>query len=213
MNFIFWFVVLIGVGYLWRRRGWFSKIRKQYSRRKTTLNGNKGCLYNKKNDNDALEGNGYCNNFYSENKESFFWLMIKRGIKFYRKEYLTTITEKKYYDKLVSWFGEKCYIHCQVSLGSLFIFPKQKIFTDEEQKRFFSVCNRMSLDFVLTSKTNNNIICIIELDDESHNREDRKKRDDMLNYLMTETNMPFLRVSVDSMKNKPPVWDVYDKSK
>ncbi|EOY4303407.1 MULTISPECIES: hypothetical protein [Morganellaceae] len=48
MNFIFWFVVLIGAGYLWRRRGWFSKIRKQYSRRKTTLNGNKGCLYNKK---------------------------------------------------------------------------------------------------------------------------------------------------------------------
>ncbi|MCE3666445.1 hypothetical protein LXO06_01370 [Escherichia coli] len=48
----------------------------------------------KKNDNDALEGNGDCNNFYSENKESFFWLMIERGIKFYRKEYLTTITEK-----------------------------------------------------------------------------------------------------------------------
>lgn len=94
MNFIFWFVVLIGAGYFWRRRGWFSKIRKQYSRRKTTLNGNKGCLYNKKNDNDALEGNGDCNNFYSENKESFFWLMIERGIKFYRKEYLTTITEK-----------------------------------------------------------------------------------------------------------------------
>lgn len=79
----------------------------------------------------------------------------------------------------MSWFGEKCYIHCQVSLGSLFIFPKQKNFTDEEQKRFFSVCNRMSLDFILTFKT----------------------------------NMPFLRVSVDSMKNKLPVWDVYDKSK
>ena len=34
--------------------------------------------------------------------------MIERGIKFYRKEYLTTITEK-YHDKLVSWFCEKCY--------------------------------------------------------------------------------------------------------
>ncbi|MDZ6949997.1 hypothetical protein U4Z97_09165, partial [Escherichia coli] len=31
---------------------------------------------------------------HPENKESFFWLMIERGIKFYRKEYLTTITEK-----------------------------------------------------------------------------------------------------------------------
>ncbi|ENF3489672.1 DUF2726 domain-containing protein, partial [Escherichia coli] len=41
-------------------------------------------------------------------------------------------------------------------------------------KNVFSICNRMSLDFVLTSKINNNIICVIELDDESHNREDRK---------------------------------------
>ncbi|EPB4351247.1 DUF2726 domain-containing protein [Proteus mirabilis] len=43
-----------------------------------------------------------------------------------------------------------------------------------KNKNVFSICNRMSLDFVLTSKINNNIICVIELDDESHNREDRK---------------------------------------
>lgn len=207
MDFIFLLMILIGIGYWWRRQDWFSKIRKQYSKRKTTLNRGNEYSCNKKNDNN------YFNKIHSDDREKFFWSMIKRGIKFHRKEYLTTVTEKKYYDKLVSWFGERCDIHCQVSLGSLFLFPKQKEFTDEEQRRFFSICNRMSLDFVLTSKINNIIICVIELDDESHNREDRKKRDDMLNYLMAKTNIPFLRVSVDSMKNKPPVWSIYEKSK
>ncbi|MGK8416459.1 hypothetical protein [Proteus mirabilis] len=39
----------------------------------------------KKNDNDALEGNGDCNNFYSENKESFFWLMMREVLNFTEK--------------------------------------------------------------------------------------------------------------------------------
>lgn len=48
----------------------------------------------------------------------------------FTKNILTTITEK-YHDKLVGWFGEM-YIHCQVSLGSLFYIPKTKNFTDEK---------------------------------------------------------------------------------
>lgn len=48
IDFIFWFVVLIGAGYLWEEESWFSKIREANTQGKTTLNGNKGCLYNKK---------------------------------------------------------------------------------------------------------------------------------------------------------------------
>lgn len=207
MDFIFWALILVGVGYFLGRQkgaGNFKKYYQQKTSKKTNCNDD----YPRDVIGEKVFKNSRC-----DDKDALFWAMISDGVQLIGKDYLTTVTEKKYYDNLVGWFGKTCCIHCQVSLGRLFILPKQDDFTEEEQKRFFSIYNHMSLDFVLTSKFDNKIVCVIELDDKTHKAENRKQRDKMLDCLLNKVNIPYLHVTVDSMNDKPQVWDVYKESK
>lgn len=69
-------------------------------------------------------------------------------------------------------------------------FPEQPEFSEEERKRFFAIYNGMAMDYVLVSKKNNKIVCVIELDDPSHERADRIVRDRWLNTIMTIARVP-----------------------
>lgn len=69
----------------------------------------------------------------------------------------------------------------------------------------------MAMDYVLVSKKNNKIVCVIELDDPSHERADRIIRDRWLNMIMTLAQVPFVRASVTKLEEMPPVWDTRDK--
>lgn len=97
------------------------------------------------------------------------------------------------------------------SLGRLINFPEQPEFSEEERKRFFAIYNGMAMDYVLVSKKNNKIVCVIELDDPSHERADRIIRDRWLNTIMTIARVPFVRASVTKLDEIPPVWDTRDK--
>lgn len=57
----------------------------------------------------------------------------------------------------------------------------------------------MAMDYVLVSKKNNKIVCVIELDDPSHERADRIIRDRWLNTIMTIARVPFVRASVTKL--------------
>ena len=207
MDFIFWALILAGIGYfLVIQKGRGNS--KKYYKRKTEKIAARDDYHSYDVGSERTFKNSRC-----DDKNALFWAMIDDGVQLIGKEYLTTVTEKNYYDNLIGWFGQTCCIHCQVSLGRLFIFPKQEGFTAEEQMRFFSIYNHMSLDFVLTSKFDNKIICVIELDDKTHEEEKRKQRDSMLNCLLEKVNIPYLHVAVESINNKPFVWDVYKKSK
>lgn len=207
MDFIFWVFILVGIGYYLGRQKSTGNSKKHYQQKTSKITDHDDdypC--------DVTEERVFKNS-RCDDKDALFWAMISDGVQLIGKDYLTTVTEKKYYDNLVCWFGKTCCIHCQVSLGRLFIFPKQDNFTEEEQKRFFSIYNHMSLDFVLTSKFDNKIVCVIELDDKTHEAENRKQRDNMLDCLLNKVNIPYLHVTVDSMNDKPQVWDVYKESK
>lgn len=207
MDFIFWAVILVGIGYFLGSQKGAGNSKKYYQQKNQKI---AGCDDYHSYDvmSDKVFKHSRC-----DDKDALFWAMIDDGVQLIGKDYLTTVTEKNYYDNLVSWFGKTCCIHCQVSLGRLFIFPNQEDFTIEEQKRFFSIYNHMSLDFVLTSKFDNKIVCVIELDDKTHEEEKRKRRDNMLDCLLSKVNIPYLHVAVESMNDKPQVWDVYKKSK
>lgn len=207
MDFIFWAVVLVGIGYFLGIQKSAGNSKKYYQQ-KTQNTADRDDYHPYDVVSDRVFKNSRC-----DDKDALFWAMIDDGVQLIGKDYLTTLTEKNYYDNLVSWFGKTCCIHCQVSLGRLFIFPKQEDFTEEEQKRFFSIYNHMSLDFVLTSKFDNKIVCVIELDDKTHEEEKRKQRDSMLDCLLDKVNIPYLHVAVESINDKPFVWDVYKKSK
>ena len=120
-----------------------------------------------------------------QERDELFQGMVAEGILLEGKEWLITRCEKNYFDNLEKWFGHYCHIHCQVSLGQLINFPEQPEFSEEERKRFFAIYNGMAMDYVLVSKKNNKIVCVIELDDPSHERADRIIRDRWLNMIMT----------------------------
>ncbi|MBC3268168.1 DUF2726 domain-containing protein, partial [Escherichia coli] len=130
-----------------------------------------------------------------QERDELFHGMVAEGILLEGKEWLITRCEKIYFDNLEKWFGHYCHIHCQVSLGRLINFPEQPEFSEEERKRFFAIYNGMAMDYVLVSKKNNKIVCVIELDDPSHERADRIIRDRWLNTIMTIARVPFVRAS------------------
>lgn len=74
-----------------------------------------------------------------------------------------------------------------------------------KKKRFFIRFNAMSVDYFLVSRTNNKIVCVIELDDKSHELDERIARDKRLEHLFEMAGVPLRRVNVDEMNTQPPV--------
>lgn len=150
-------------------------------------------------------------------KDELFWGMINQGVNIKKKACLLSKEEKKYLERLHNWFGGSCYISCQVDLAQVIDMPEQDGFSDEERRRFFSIYNRMSLDFVLFSIKTGRIVCVIELNDQSHEQEKRKERDRKLVRLMEISAVPFIEITPGQEEKKPDVWgvrkEVEDKEK
>ncbi|ULR31699.1 DUF2726 domain-containing protein [Dickeya fangzhongdai] len=138
-------------------------------------------------------------------RDDLFWGMVNDGVEIKRKGYFLTRSESAFYHNLNKWFGEYCYIHCQVSLGQL-IFVPNKSYDDESYRRFSAIVNNMALDYVLVSKKTNKVVCVIELDDETHQRPGRIERDNKLNKILALSKIGFLRVPVDDIDIKPDIW-------
>ncbi|MEZ9582635.1 DUF2726 domain-containing protein [Vibrio cyclitrophicus] len=88
-----------------------------------------------------------------------------------RSEYLTSKNERNFYIALREVLPNDYMIHCQTSLMALIQPVEWKNNSRTWAKR---------MDFVVTDSTTK-VICVIELDDRSHQRADRKKRDKYVN--------------------------------
>lgn len=211
MDYLVWLIIIFLIGYFFGVKSAGNRYKTRKNR--YTSQNNNTYDYEQKTPSVCIEKEKIFKDSRWDDKNELFWGMIENGVMITGKHYLTTKTEKKYFDNLVTWFDKYCSIHCQVSLGRLFILPEQEDFTPEERKRFFSIYNHMSLDFVMISKLNNTIICVIELDDKTHEEDLRKQRDEILNCLLEKAGIPYLHVPVEQIEEKPPIWDVRKKTK
>ncbi|PHM64947.1 hypothetical protein Xsto_02556 [Xenorhabdus stockiae] len=145
-----------------------------------------------------------------EDKHELFWSMMDDGVYIKKKRdgFLLTETENNYYKNLLGWFDKNCHVHCQVSLGQLIDFPEQDGFSDEERRRFFTIFNGMAMDFVLVSRKTKKIVCVIELNDHTHKKEERIERDKKLQKLMESAKIPFMPVTVCNINEWPDIWTV-----
>lgn len=111
---------------------------------------------------------------------------------FTKKEYLLTQNELKLY-KLIKQITDKLELNlfCQVAMYEL---VNCKDFKD------FNRIKSKSIDFVITEK-NCKIKCCIELDDNTHNRKNRIKRDNLVNKIFERTNTKLIRIPVQSYYN------------
>ena len=126
---------------------------------------------------------------------------LKTKYKYERRDYLMTNRERVFFDNLINKIGDEYYIFPQIHLSSLL---NHKI-RGQSWRGAFSHINQKSVDFVLCDKSNLSPKLIIELDDRSHEREDRIVRDDIVEEILRDSYLPLLRLKSSEDFNKEDV--------
>lgn len=134
----------------------------------------------------------------SEKKES----KKKPSYKYNRKEFLISRAEHEFFDILVEVLGGQYYVFTQVHLPTIL---DHKIRNGQNWKGAFSHINGKSVDFVICDKAYIKPLLAIELDDRSHEREDRIERDSIVEQMLKDANMPLLRFPNNGSFNKEEI--------
>ena len=111
-----------------------------------------------------------------------------------RKYAIMTEREQEFYKKLKLICGDSILIFPQIHLSNLF-FHNIK---GQNFKAAFKFINKLSVDFVLVDSRNFKTLMAIELDDLTHNEQERIRRDLIVNDIFKKANFPLLRL--DSIK-------------
>lgn len=107
------------------------------------------------------------------------------------KRQFLTHHERAFYKKLDTIINGRFKIMCQVRLVYVVaINPKYRV--GKIGLAYFRRISQWHCDFVLIDN-DFNVICVIELDDNSHNRADRIKRDNYFNLVFNQAGMRLLR--------------------
>lgn len=117
---------------------------------------------------------------------------INYSEKYAKKEYLLTQTELKFY-RLLKQIADEL---------NLVVCPQVALYQVVQNKNFkdFNKIQSKSIDFVI-AEPNLKIKLCIELDDYTHKREKRIKRDEFLNKLSNDLEIKLLRIPVQNYYN------------
>lgn len=133
----------------------------------------------------------------------------------YRKKYyLFSEAEKKFYDVLKVVLKENYLIFAKVRVADLIYYPSRR----GKWQSNFNRIKAKHVDFVICDKFKISPILVIELDDSSHNRYDRQKRDNFIDQAFNVAQLPILHIKnsyqynpqellkqiQSSLNNKPP---------
>jgi len=112
--------------------------------------------------------------------------------KYTKKEYLLTQTELKFY-KLLKQVTDEL---------NLIICPQVTLYQVIQNKNFkdFNKIQNKSIDFVI-AEPNLKIKLCIELDDYTHNKNKRVKRDEFINKLFSDLGIKLIRIHVQNFYN------------
>lgn len=109
----------------------------------------------------------------------------------YRKKYLLTKNELEFYKclKIIADELNLCVLS-KIRLADLIEIYGHK--NNSEYFKYFGKIKAKHIDFALAKKENLEIILLIELDDFSHNRQDRKLRDEFIDKICKQCNYKIL---------------------
>lgn len=112
--------------------------------------------------------------------------------KYYKKDYIMTQAELKFYRQLKMITNEL----------NLSIFPQVNleriINVKNNDNAYRNRIKSRSIDYTIVNNENCKIICCIELDDYSHNYNDRQKRDKFINELFENVNIKLYRYNLNT---------------
>ena len=108
------------------------------------------------------------------------------------RQFLFTRTEWRFMQALCVEFERDFLIVGKVRIAD--VLKVRKGMTRRDWGRAFARISAKHVDYVLMDPSNGRIVCAIELDDRSHTRRDRQKRDAFVNSAFAEAALPLLRV-------------------
>lgn len=107
------------------------------------------------------------------------------------KRYLMSRAERSFFVVLEQVTdSSKYYIFPQVSLGNLITVEKGTV----SYQAFHNKVDRKSDDFVLFERSTISPVLAVELDDASHDRDDRQERDAFVDQVLAKAGLPLLHV-------------------
>lgn len=111
----------------------------------------------------------------------------------YSKKYLLTKNEWTFYKKIKPICdNNNLHIISKVRLADLVEVSKEV--NGKDKQKYFNKIKNKHIDFVLCNPTNLAVIALVELDDSSHQREDRIKRDIFVNSLCDKVGYKIIRI-------------------
>jgi hypothetical protein len=113
------------------------------------------------------------------------------GLPYKKRDYLLSVAERSFYEVLCSVVDNQLHVFPKVRLIDLVYLPKG---TENRQAHTNRVMSK-HVDFVLCDRQNIAPVLVIELDDASHEREDRKERDAFLDKALAAASLPILHVA------------------
>ncbi len=111
-----------------------------------------------------------------------------------KRRWLLTKNEQLFYKRLFRVIGKKYLIFPQIHLDQLFHFQSK----GQSWRGAWKSIRYYSVDYVLCD-TNFSIICAIELDDSTHNLEERRMRDEAVEAVFGGAGLPLIRVPLNSV--------------
>lgn len=105
---------------------------------------------------------------------------------------LFTPAERSFLGVLDQALGDEYRIFGKVRVGDL-ITTRQGI-TPEHRRSARNKIDRKHFDFVVCHRHDLSVLCVIELNDKSHHRTQRRNRDTFLSWLCNETALPLIQV-------------------
>ena len=131
----------------------------------------------------------------------------KSKYRYYSRKYIMTSRENEFFHRLNTLVGRYWYIVPQVHLSA---FLNHKI-KGQNWSAAFRHINGKSVDYALISKKSGEVICIIELDDSTHDYDVRMERDAEINRILYEAGIPLARFrSVEHMKDREILNEIRD---
>jgi len=117
---------------------------------------------------------------------------------------LFTKAEWRFYQQLDRAIGGTYLIMGKVRIADVLSVKGPKAHSKSWWKAFTRISSK-HIDFIICDRTNGTILCGIELDDRSHFRDDRRRRDSFVNGAFDKAGLPLLRFRVQRHGYPPQV--------
>ncbi|REC96670.1 DUF2726 domain-containing protein [Kushneria indalinina] len=126
---------------------------------------------------------------------------MSKGGAYVQKARFMSPPEARFFQKLQKEFGQDYLIFSQVRLVDV-VVPNTKRYASggAEYLSLFRQISQWHVDFVIVCKKSYQVVRAYELDDKTHNRPDRQRRDKIYNSVMLDAGVDFYRVNSETFE-------------